>query len=78
MLAACFENDRNREVIERNVSLKFVCKYLEKALGEKAEKKNAGEKKMVDRFALEHRFPLSLAGRAIEWISRGNKSQDFY
>ena len=78
LLAACFENDRNREVIERNVSLKFVCKYLEKALGEKAEKKNAGEKKMVDRFALEHRFPLSLAGRAIEWISRGNKSQDFY
>ena len=69
LLAACFENDRNREVIERNVSLKFVHKYLELALAEKAkatESKAINQK--VDRFALEQRFPLSLANRAIDWI----------
>ena len=64
LLAACFENDRNREVIERNVSLKFVKVYLQKQA--KGEKENVD--KEVDRFALEHRFPLSLTQRAIEWI----------
>ncbi|QDZ23859.1 hypothetical protein A3770_11p63770 [Chloropicon primus] len=63
LLAACFKNDRNREVTERNVSLKFVRVYLEKGKN-KAEM----DTKEVDRFALEHRFPLSLTQRAISWI----------
>ena len=70
LLAACFENDRNREVTERNVSLKFVKSFLERE-----EKRGGGgagddgDDDSADRFALEYRFPLSLTQRAVDWIA---------
>ena len=77
LLAACFENNINREVIERNVSLKFVCKYLERTLAENETPKAdaaAKTKSRADRFSLENRFPLSLTGSAINWINKQEAS----
>ena len=67
----------NREVIERNVSLKFVCKYLERTLAENETPKAdaaAKTKSRADRFSLENRFPLSLTGSAINWINKQEAS----
>lgn len=66
LICACFENVQNRDILENELNLEIVTKYLK-------EPSNDGNSSIVlgPEFTMDRRFPPELREKAIDFFSSG-------